>query len=279
MDNSTTRMEILMEATALGVNRTGAATSATGTGEMQKASSELTPPTPVENVPISAERLRYIEEADRVGSVPPPPTFKGVVKAGLSKVTGHDPGLFFDKLGERLAFERTGTRLYEALLTKYEAVSRATPDILASASDAISSHSDGDLVGNVDGESPGLTLARIRMEELEHFRMLSRAVQRLGGDPTAQTPCADVVGVASIGFMQVLTDPRTTLAQCLNTMLTVELSDNAGWELLAELADAAGEKELVGMFLGALAQEQEHLAIIKAWLRQLTATASNTAAV
>jgi rubrerythrin len=79
--------------------------------------------------------------------------------------------------------------------------------------------------------------------------------------------------------MQVLTDPRTTLAQCLNTMLTVELSDNAGWELLAELADAAGEKELVGTFLGALAQEQEHLAIIKAWLRQLTATASNTAAV
>ena len=212
-------------------------------------------------------------------AVPPPPTFKGVVKAGVSKITGHDPTLFFDKLGERLAFERTGTRLYEALLTKYEAISRTNPGILVSASDALNAHSDGDFAGPMDSEPAELTLARIRMEELEHFRLLSTAVRQLGGDPTAQTPCADVAGVASMGFMQVLTDPRTTLAQCLNTMLTVELSDNAGWELLAELADAAGEKELVGMFLGALAQEQEHLAIIKAWLRQLTATASGTAAV
>jgi hypothetical protein len=66
--------------------------------------------------------------------------------------------------------------------------------------------------------------------------------------------------------MQVLNDPRTTLAQCLNAMLAVELADNAGWELLASLADEAGQSDLAGRFLGALGQEQQHLAIIKGWL-------------
>ena len=66
--------------------------------------------------------------------------------------------------------------------------------------------------------------------------------------------------------MQVLNDPRTTLAQCLNAILTAELTDNAGWELLSSLADATGETDLTGQFLGALAQEQQHLLVIKNWL-------------
>jgi hypothetical protein len=88
----------------------------------------------------------------------------------------------------------------------------------------------------------------------------------LGGDPTAMTPCADVTAVASSGLMQVLNDPRTTLAQCLNAILTAELTDNAGWELLSSLADTGGETDLAGRFLGALAQEQQHLLVIKNWL-------------
>jgi rubrerythrin len=78
--------------------------------------------------------------------------------------------------------------------------------------------------------------------------------------------------------MQVLNDPRTTLAQCLNAMLAVELADNAGWELLASLADEAGQSDLAGRFLGALGQEQEHLTIVKAWLTALVSEASKSAA-
>jgi hypothetical protein len=102
---------------------------------------------------------------------------------------------------------------------------------------------------------------------------------QMGGDPTAMTPCADVVGTATMGIMQVVTDPRTTLAQSLNAMLSAELTDNAGWELLAALAEDAGETELAGRFLGALAQEQEHLAIVKGWLTQLVTTGAGTPAV
>jgi hypothetical protein len=36
-------------------------------------------------------------------------------------------------------------------------------------------------------------------------------------------------------------------------VLSAELTDNAGWELLIQLAEDAGETELAGRFLGALA--------------------------
>jgi hypothetical protein len=78
--------------------------------------------------------------------------------------------------------------------------------------------------------------------------------------------------------MQVLNDPRTTLAQCLNAMLAVELADNAGWELLASLADEAGQDELAGRFLAALGEEQEHVAIIKAWLSAIVTDKTTVAA-
>ena len=131
----------------------------------------------------------------------------------------------------------------------------------------------------VEGESPAQTLQRIRSEELAHFQLLCTAMTQLGGDPTAQTPCADVTATASMGIMQVLTDPRTTLAQCLNAILIAELADNAGWELLIQLAEQAGEPELAGRFLGALRQEQEHLVTIKSWLTALVTDGAGSPAV
>jgi hypothetical protein len=84
------------------------------------------------------------------------------------------------------------------------------------------------------------TLGRIRAEELAHFHLLCEAAITLGADPTAQTPCADVAATASMGLLHVVADPRTTLAQSLNAILTGELTDNAGWDLLTELAQEAG---------------------------------------
>jgi rubrerythrin len=184
-----------------------------------------------------------------------------------------------DKLGERIAYERAGTRLYEALITKYQAVQALGKEVLVPAEQLPASTDGAAAPGSVAGERPLDTLLRIRNEELEHFRMLGLAMEKMGGDPTAQTPCADVTATASMGIVQVLTDPRTTLAQCLNAMLTAELADNAGWELLVQLAEDAGETELAGRFLGALAQEQEHLAIVKGWLTMLVKQGAGTEAV
>ena len=98
------------------------------------------------------------------------------------------------------------------------------------------------------------------------------------GDPTAQTPCANVTGVASMGIMQVVTDPRTTFAQSLNAVLIAELADNAGRELLISLAEQAGETDIAQKFQRAMAEEEEHLVTVKAWLTALVTAPTATVA-
>jgi rubrerythrin len=270
-----------MEATVPGMNRTGAAISPAGTQAMTDAADQLSPAMPIDTTAMEADRMVYINDAESVGSIPPPLSVKGVVKTGVAKLKGSNPSIFMDKLGERIAFERTGVRLYEALITKYQAVTQVEGSAALPPADQASGLGAEALATStmVQGEEAGRTLERIRAEEHAHFRMLCEAMEKLGGDPTAMTPCADVSATASIGFMQVLTDPRTTLAQCLNVMLAVELTDNAGWELLIQLAEDAGEAELSGRFLAAKSQEEEHLLIVKAWLTSLTAQGAGTPAV
>jgi hypothetical protein len=269
-----------MQATVPGMNRTGAAVSPEGTQAMTRAANELTPPMQIDTAASEAQRIVYINEAAAVGSIPPPPSLKGVVKTEVARLKGSNLSIFLDKLGERIAYERSGTRLYDALINKYQAVSMMKGGMLPTVEELAAKGGAAPIViSPVAGEDAAGTLERIRAEELQHFRLLCDAMQKLGGDPTAQTPCADVIGTASMGFMQVLTDPRTTLAQCLNTMLAVELTDNAAWELLIQLADDAGETELSGRFLAALSQEQQRLAIIKEWVTTLVATGAGTPAV
>lgn len=252
-----------MQPTSPGSNLTGTAQTPAALLAMNEAADELTPGEDIDTSAMQAQKLAAIAEADAVGSVPPPASLKGVMKSGLARIKGGHPVIFMDKIGERIAFERTGTRLYDALIVKYRAAVEQQPDALPRELPA-----EGDAGLAIEGD-PGEILARIRAEEVEHFSLLCEAMTQLGGDPTAQTPCADVAAVASSGLMQVLNDPRTTLAQCLSAMLTAELTDNAGWELLISLAEEVGEPELAGRFLGALGQEQEHLAIVKGWLTAL----------
>jgi ferritin-like protein len=252
-----------MEATVPGQNRTGAAINPKDIGLMLDAVRELSPQKPISTLRMDVERQTYIAEAEAVGSIPPldgiPKSKRSGTEAGAASL-----GVLLDKLGERIAFERTGTRLYGALITKHLAVMNAGEDPLSSA---------------IDGETASDTLQRIRAEELEHFRLLCDLVASLGGDPTAQTPCADVTAAASMGLMQVITDPRTTLAQCMNTILTAELTDNAGWELLIELAEAAGYDEMTEQFTQALQAEQQHLTVIRGWLQELLMNEPGTPAV
>jgi hypothetical protein len=147
-----------------------------------------------------------------------------------------------DKLGERLAFERTGTRLYDALISKHEAF------------------------GSFTGGPSKADLAHIREQEFQHFTMLQAAIEQLGGDPTAVTPAANLSTTASQGIPQVIVDPRTTLLQSLEAVLIAELADHACWETLVELAQQAGEKNLGQQFAQARATEQEHLHKVRTWL-------------
>jgi ferritin-like protein len=198
-----------------------------------------------DHMSLAMLRSDYISDAEPVGIVPPPGTLKGALKTGMDMMTGDRPQALLDKLGERAAFERGGTRLYEGLLSKFDA--------------------DPHAHGSVSRER----LQHFRNEEAQHFQLVCEAVEQLGGDPTAMTPCADLVGMQSMGLWQSMSDPRTTLAQCLNTMLVAELADNAGWELLISLAKSSGHDDLAKRFQKALEEEGEHLTQVRAWVQEL----------
>ena len=77
--------------------------------------------------------------------------------------------------------------------------------------------------------------------------MVEAAIRSIGADPTVQTPSADVDGVASMGLIQVLTDPRTSVAQCLEAILIAELADNDGWQMLILFAEKMGMDDMRGI--------------------------------
>src|SRR3954447_13644151 len=230
---------------AVGLNRTGLDMAPLSKGDMIEYAQAEAGRAPESDGAFEALHMAYIEEAERVGSVPIPATIKGMAATAAQKITGKNPEVLIDKLGERLAFERAGTRLYEAMLLK------------CGGSDS-----------GVNNPIDIAALGHIRDDEEMHFHLVHKFIEQLGADPTAMTPCADVVGVQGFGLMQVISDPRTTIAQALNALLTAELSDNASWELLVELAEQTGHKDMATEFSAALQSEAQHLLMVKGWLRE-----------
>lgn len=226
----------------LGTNRTGTAAAPQRSQDMLMGMEEFPPTSQGSAQDVAMVRIAYAQETEPLGSVPSPTGILNKVRTAVEAVTGDQPTLFMDKLGERLAFERTGTRLYEALISKYDAF------------------------GSFTGGPTREDLEHICKEEYGHFTMLQSAIEQLGGDPTAVTPSADLQATASHGVMMVIVDPRTTLFQSLEAILVAELTDNVGWETLASLAQRAGENTLMQQCEQALVTEQEHLTKVRTWL-------------
>jgi rubrerythrin len=223
-------------------NVTGMAAAPQHSAEMLAGLEEFPPNSEGSAEDLAQVRIAYAQAAEPLGSVPPPADVSGKGTSAANAAKGEGPLLLMDKLGERLAFERTGTRLYEALVSKHEAF------------------------GSFPGGPSRDDLEHIRQEEFQHYTLLQSVITQLGGDPTAVTPSADLHATATHGIQMVLVDPRTTLLQSLEAILLAELADHACWETLVELAQEAGEDALVEPFKQAHATEQEHLQKVQAWL-------------
>lgn len=237
------------------VNRTGMALSPQLSEEMMETP-EMTEPTSVgDETGIAEVRGAYAKGAEPIGTMPPPATLKGAAKTAMKAVKGEHATVLLDKIGERMAFERTGTRLYEALVARFD-----------------------DLRPKVAGGPSRARLVEILEEEREHFAMLHGVMKELGGDPTAVTPSADVSGVLSMGVPQVLLDARMTFNQCLEAILLAELADHDGWEMLIDLAEALGQDDLAERFADALREEDEHLRDVRAWVKAGTLDDAGVAA-
>jgi rubrerythrin len=230
----------------IGMNRTGIGLSPILSSEMIDGSTAGTtvPSEQLGEIEIARVRSEYATQRQPLGSVPPPSSLKGAAKTAVDVLKGQQPTVLLDRLGDRLAFERTGVRLYEALLDKFEALE------------------------TWEGGPLREELAAIQQDELRHFELLREAIESLGADPTAMTPAADASGVEAMGVLQVVLDPRTTLTQALHAILTVELVDNDSWRILIELCREMGHTELVSRMQAALRDEERHLFQVRSWLVQ-----------
>ncbi len=224
-----------------GTNRTGMKASPVDVRKLLEVR-ELQTTVPDPEIDAVALRASYLLEAEPVGSMPPPPTLRGMAGTAMKALTGKKMHVLLDKIAERAAFERTGTRLYDMMLQK---------------------------VAVAPGLPAGMTIEgvrEIRDEEHSHYLLLAAAIETLGGDPTAMTPCADVTGVQGMGLVQAMGEPRLTIAQALSTLLAAEVIDNASWELLIDLATQFGQDELAAQFTEALAAEQRHEVTVRQWM-------------
>jgi hypothetical protein len=236
--------------TDMGLNRTGLATSPIDGPAMIEAAALATPSPDVAARAAAAVRTQYATQAGPVGKMPPPASLRGLVGAAVEAVRGHKRTVLLDQLGERLAFERSGVRLYEALIVKLTAKGSWT---------------DGPTLAD---------LLEFRADEAAHFALVEATLRSLGADPTVVTPSADLVGVEGSGLVQVITEPRTTLAQALHAQAVAELVDVACWEHLAALVDALGQPEVPVEFREAHARELIHRESVLRWLRVHTELAA-----
>lgn len=212
-----------------GDNRTGIALHPEFAAEMLKGTQEFGPTSGGGPELLAENRVRVAAMSTPMGTMPP------VSSVPLEQLA------LLDKLGARLQFERTGTRLYEALISKLDAY------------------------GTFEGGPSREDLLQIRDEEHGHMQLVQALIVQIGGDPTVVTPCANLQAVASRGIGDVLMDPRTTLLECLDAILVAEMTDHESWELLVRLA-APTAAELEAKLQEAQETEAEHLVKVRAWL-------------
>jgi hypothetical protein len=152
---------------SMGMNRSGIDMAPRGAEEMIEAVREFPPSSSGSELTLAEIRGPYFTQADPIGTVPMPGTLKGAAKAGMQKLMGRHAEVLIDKLGGRLAFERTGTRLYDALIAK----------CLIRKDEA--------------GFLPMDQVQQFRSEEAAHIGICWDALRQLGADPTSVTPMAD----------------------------------------------------------------------------------------
>ena len=144
-----------------------------------------------------------------------------------------------DKLCERLAVETGGVDIYRAAIAKIE-----DPTVAA-------------------------RLERFMREEADHRDLLDAYLTKLGvGDSDRETPSARLARHEGEAYLRLVGEADTP-AQVLNIMLTIELMDETGWEMLINLGRDLGDDELVRTLHAALQEEKDHLRGVRGMLAQM----------
>jgi len=169
----------------------------------------------------------------------------GDEEASMKDLCAKNRDKVIDLLNERLTFERAGVKLYDAILANMRTAKAAD---VARMLPAMQEHRD---------------------QEKEHEEWLEAQIRAAGGDAHAKTEMGELIKAESSGVEQVVTRDKDLVHQ-MHALLTAELVDNAGWELLLELADDADDAVARREFRKRLHQEEEHLIFVR---RAITAFA------
>ncbi len=163
----------------------------------------------------------------------------------MAEIAKHDPAKVIDVLNERLAFERAGVKLYDRILEVMKASGR----------------------DDVDRMLP--EMEKHRDEEKEHEEWLEAQIRALGGDAHSETERSKLVTRESKGIEEVVMSDAE-LPHLLHALLAAELVDNAGWDLLAQIADEAGDHSAKREFKKRLHEEEDHLLLVRKAVEQFS---------
>ena len=159
----------------------------------------------------------------------------------MKKLAGKNVSRVIDLLNERLAFERAGVKLYDTILERMKSDRRVERML-----DQMTEH---------------------REQEKEHEEWLEEQIRALGGDARTPSEKSILVQAESQGIEHVIErDPR--LPHDFHALLVAELADNAGWDLLVQLADEVGDRDAKKEFKKRLHEEEEHLLFVRKAVEQ-----------
>ena len=154
-----------------------------------------------------------------------------------------DRDRFVDKLVERWLFERSTVTAYTLAKKR-----------LAQLPDA------PELVERLDEFT--------RQEQL-HMDMLETLLDTLGRVPRemAATPSVNIAATEAEGLLELLRGDELEVEHVLEVLLSAEILDGAGWELLISLGREADlDEEWMRSFRAAGREEAEHRHVLKAYL-------------
>jgi rubrerythrin len=157
----------------------------------------------------------------------------------MEKLARYNPHKVIDLLTERLTFERSSVRLYDAILDKLRTIE------------------DRDVERMVE------PMTEHRDQEQEHVRWLQEQIAMLGGDTDGHTEMAELVTRESQGLSSVILDGDNDVSHLFHALMTAELTDNAGWDMLVSLADEAGDRDAKRAFKHRLHEEEAHLVFVR----------------
>ncbi len=154
----------------------------------------------------------------------------------MDKLAKKNVAKVIDLLSERLAFERSGVKLYDTLHARLRVA-----------------------------KDPAL---KALLEQVEHNRD-EEQIRALGGDAHTPTERSVLARAESEGVERVMRRDDS-IPHDFHALLTAELADNAGWDLLVQIADEFGDSAAKKEFEKRLREEEQHLLFVRKTLLELT---------